>query len=49
MGTVLVDGRIVAGWRFRDGTIAVEPFEPIRARDRDAVEAERMALEAFSA
>ena len=49
MGTVLVDGRIVAGWRFRDGSIALEPFEEIAGPDHDAVEAERAALEAFAA
>ena len=49
MGTVLVDGRIVAGWRFRDGSVALEPFEEITGPDRDAVEAERAALEAFAA
>jgi hypothetical protein len=49
MGTVVVDGRIVAGWRFRDGAVALEPFEEIGPKDRDAVEDERAALEAFSA
>jgi hypothetical protein len=49
MGTVLVDGRIVAGWRFRDGTIALEWFEEVGPRQRDAIEDERLALEAFSA
>jgi hypothetical protein len=49
MGTVLVDGRIVAGWRFRDGTVALEWFEAVGPRDRDAVEDERLALEVFSA
>jgi hypothetical protein len=49
VGTVAVDGRIVAGWRFRDGAVALEPFEELAPRDRDAVEAERAALEAFAA
>ena len=49
MGTVLVDGRVLAGWRARDGRVAVEPFEPLDRRTRDAVEAERAALEAFMA
>jgi hypothetical protein len=49
MGTVVVDGRIVAGWRFRDGGVALEWFEEVGTKDRDAVEDERLALEAFSA
>jgi hypothetical protein len=49
VGTVLVDGRIVAGWRFRDGSIHLEPFEALGARDRDSVEEERLALEGFAA
>jgi hypothetical protein len=49
MGTVVVDGRIVSGWRFRDGAVALEPFEEVSPRDRDAIEDERLALEAFSA
>jgi hypothetical protein len=48
MGTVLVDGRIVAGWRFRDGSIDVDWFEEVGPRDREAVEAERSALVAFA-
>ena len=49
VGTVAVDGRIVAGWRFRDGGVAVEWLEAVGPKDRDAVEDERLALEAFSA
>jgi hypothetical protein len=49
VGTVLVDGRVVAGWSLRDGRIVVDPFEDLAARDRDAVEDERAALEAFHA
>lgn len=49
LGTVLVDGRVAAGWRFVEGRIDVEPFEELGRRERDAVEAERAALEAFSA
>jgi len=47
MGTVLVDGRVVAGWAARDGTIEIESFEALDRRARDAVEDERAALEAF--
>jgi hypothetical protein len=49
VGTVLVDGRVVAAWSLRDGQVVVEPYEAIARRDRDAIEAERTALEAFHA
>lgn len=47
VGTVLVDGRVVAAWSLRDGRVVVDPYEPVAGRDRDAIEAERVALEAF--
>ncbi|MDA8238493.1 MAG: winged helix DNA-binding domain-containing protein [Chloroflexi bacterium] len=47
VGTVLVDGRVVGAWSVRDGRIVVDPFETLPPADRDAVEAERTALEAF--
>lgn len=49
VGTVLVDGRVVAGWSVRDGRVVVEPYQVIAAVDAEAVEAERSALEAFHA
>jgi hypothetical protein len=49
VGTVLVDGRVVAGWSLRDGVVVLDPYEDIRAGDRKAVERERQALEAFHA
>ena len=52
VGTVLVDGRVVASWTQRDGRVVVDPFEPLPALGRtvaDEVEAERAALEAFCA
>ncbi|HEX2755039.1 MAG TPA: winged helix DNA-binding domain-containing protein [Candidatus Limnocylindrales bacterium] len=49
VGTVLVDGRVVAGWSLRDGRIVVDPYEEIAAADRRAVEDEGAALEAFHA
>ena len=49
VGTVLVDGRVVAAWSSKDGRIVIDPFEPIAAADRAAVEDERAALEAFQA
>lgn len=47
LGTVLVDGRIVAGWSPREGRIVVETFEELDPGVRDDIEAERAALEAF--
>lgn len=49
MGTVLVDGHVVAGWSFRDGRIETVWYEDVGARDARAVEREREALEAFHA
>lgn len=49
VGTILVDGRVVAAWSVRDGRIEVDPYEPVSAADADAIEAERAALEAFHA
>jgi hypothetical protein len=47
VGTVLVDGRVVAAWSLRDGRIVLDPYEELGRRDRDAVETERAALELF--
>jgi hypothetical protein len=49
VGTVLVDGRVAAGWSLRDGQVLVDPYEAVSRDDRDAIEAERTALEAFHA
>jgi hypothetical protein len=49
VGTVLVDGRVAAAWSLRDGRIVVDPYEELGAADRQAVEDEREALEAFHA
>jgi hypothetical protein len=49
VGAVLVDGRVVGAWSVREGLIEVEPYERVGRRDRDAIEAERSALEAFHA
>ncbi|HYH92822.1 MAG TPA: winged helix DNA-binding domain-containing protein [Candidatus Saccharimonadales bacterium] len=49
VGTVLVDGRVVAAWSVKDGRVLVDPFEDLAAVDRAAIEAEREALEAFHA
>jgi hypothetical protein len=45
VGTVLVDGRVVAAWSLRDGRIVVDPYEDLAGADRRAVEDEREALE----
>ncbi len=49
VGTVLVDGRVVAGWSLRDARIEVDWYEAAGGDDADAVERERAALEAFHA
>jgi hypothetical protein len=49
VGTYLVDGRVVGAWSLRDGRIVLDPYEELARRDRDAVEDERAALEAFHA
>ena len=49
VGTVLVDGRVVAGWSVKDGRVVVDPYEDVSARDAKAIESEREALEAFHA
>jgi hypothetical protein len=48
IGTVLVDGRVVAGWSVVKDRIVVDPFEELSPAARSAVEDERAALEAFS-
>jgi hypothetical protein len=47
VGTVLVDGSVAGTWSVRDGRVTVEMLEEVGRRDRDAVEAERSALEVF--
>ena len=49
VGVVLVDGRVASAWTVRDGRVVLDSYEPIGRRDRDAVEDERAALEAFHA
>ncbi len=49
VGTYLVDGAVAGAWSLRDGRIVIDPFERPSARDRRAVEDERVALEAFHA
>jgi hypothetical protein len=49
VGTVLVDGRVVAAWSLRDGRVVLDPYEDLAGADARAVEREREALEAFHA
>ena len=49
VGTFLVDGRVVGAWSLNEGRVVLDPFEPLTAGQRDAVEDERAALEAFHA
>ena len=49
VGTVLVDGRVVAAWSLKDGRVVVDPYEPISRKDAADIEDERAALEAFHA
>jgi hypothetical protein len=49
VGTVLVDGRVVAAWSLRNGRVVLDPYEPLAPTVADEVEAERGRLEAFHA
>jgi len=49
VGTVLVDGRVAAGWSVRQGRVVLDAYEELSARNARAVERERVALEAFHA
>jgi hypothetical protein len=49
VGTILVDGRVVAGWSVRDGRVVIDPYEELSGPSARAVEREREALEAFHA
>lgn len=49
VGTYLVDGRVAGAWSFKDGQIELDPYEEHSAAQRQAVEDERAALEAFHA
>lgn len=49
VGTVLVDGRVVATWSWRDGHIVLELLEDVSSADRRAIDAEREALDAYCA
>jgi hypothetical protein len=42
--TFLVDGTVAGTWRFEDGAVALDPWRPLPAADRRAVEQEAEAL-----
>lgn len=47
LGTVLVDGQVVAGWSYRERRIELTWYEQVTGPDARAIEREREALEAF--
>lgn len=47
VGTYLVDGRVAGAWSVREGRVVLDPYAELTERDRQAVEDERAALEAF--
>jgi hypothetical protein len=49
VGTVLVDGRVVAGWSTVEGRVVIDPYEELDERVRRTIELEREALDAFQA
>lgn len=49
VGTVLVDGRVVATWSLHDGQVTVAFLERIEDADRRAIDDERAALQALHA
>ena len=47
--TFLVDGAVAGSWRFADGRVELEPFEPLDPRTRRAVDDEAQRVAAFHA
>jgi hypothetical protein len=47
--TFLVDGAVAGSWRFADGKVQLEPFEPLEEDTRRAVDEEAERLRAFHA
>ncbi len=45
--TFLVDGRVAGIWRFEGDSVRIEPFEPLTARDRRALDDEAERLRTF--
>ena len=42
--TYLIDGRVAGAWRHENGRIVLDPFEPLSAADRRALEEEAERL-----
>jgi hypothetical protein len=42
-----VDGRVAGIWRFEGDAVRIEPFEPLTARDRRALDDEAERLGTF--
>ena len=49
VGTYLVDGSVAGAWSIREGRVELDPYRELGSRDRQAVDVEREALEAFVA
>ena len=49
VGTYLVDGQVAGAWSLRDGKVVLDPYVDLARADKDAVDEEREALEAFHA
>jgi hypothetical protein len=49
VGTFLVDGRVAGTWRYGDGRVTTQPFEPLPRRARRELDDEAGALAAFHA
>ena len=49
VGTFLVDGAVAGAWRYKEGKIAAEPFEPLSRAAHGEVEAEAARLAEFHA
>ena len=47
--TFLVDGAVAGAWRYEDGVVRLNPFEPLAPRVRRELEREAKALAAFHA
>ena len=47
--TFLVDGRVVGTWKYTDGRVLLDPFEPLGKATRRAVDDEAERLAAFHA
>jgi hypothetical protein len=49
MNTFLLDGQVAGSWRYEDGEVRLEPFRPLAAEERAALEDEAHGLARFHA